>query len=80
MALSASLRQAKADVAAKGMIPWRAYRAKIARALEKAGLKVDYVEAVDAETLVPVTTLAKGAAVLLAVWCGKTRLIDNAIM
>ena len=80
IALSRSLRQAKADVAAKGTIPWRAYRAKIARALEKAGLKVDYVEAVDAETLVPVKTLAKGVAVLLAVWCGKTRLIDNAIM
>jgi pantoate--beta-alanine ligase len=80
VALSASLRQAKADVAEKGTLPWRSYSAKIARALEKAGLKVDYVEAVDAETLVPVKTLAKGVAVLLAVWCGKTRLIDNAIM
>ena len=80
VALSASLRQAKADVAAKGTIPWRACRAKIVKALEMAGLKVDYVEAVDAETLVPVKTLAKGTAVLLAVWCGKTRLIDNAIM
>ena len=80
VALSASLRQAKADVAEKGTLPWRPYSAKIVKALEKAGLKVDYVEAVDAETLVPVTTLAKGAAVLLAVWCGKTRLIDNAIM
>ena len=80
VALSASLRQAKADVAAKGPISWRAYRTKIVKALEKAGLAVDYVEAVDAETLVPVKTLAKGAAVLLAVWCGKTRLIDNAIM
>ena len=74
------LRQAKADVAEKGTLPWRSYSAKIARALEKAGLKVDYVEAVDAETLVPVKALAKGVAVLLAVWCGKTRLIDNAIM
>ena len=80
VALSKALRQAKADVAEKGTLPWRPYGAKIARALEKAGLKVDYVEAVDAETLVPVKTLAKGVAVLLAVWCGKTRLIDNAIM
>ena len=61
-------------------MPWRAYRARIVKALEKAGLVVDYVEAVDAETLVPVKTLAKGVAVLLAVWCGKTRLIDNAVM
>ena len=80
VALSASLRQAKADVAAKVTMPWRAYRARIVKALEKAGLVVDYVEAVDAETLVPVKSLSKGVAVLLAVWCGKTRLIDNAVM
>ena len=80
VALSQSLARAKADVAAKGTMPWRAYRARIAKALEKAGLVVDYVEAVDAETLVPAKSLSKGVAVLLAVWCGKTRLIDNAVM
>ena len=80
VALSQSLARAKADVAAKGTMPWRAYRARIVKALEKAGLVVDYVEAVDAETLVPAKSLSKGVAVLLAVWCGKTRLIDNAVM
>ena len=40
----------------------------------------DYVEAVDAATLAPVKTLAKGTAVLLAAYAGKTRLIDNAIL
>ena len=80
VALSQSLVRAKADVAAKGTMPWRAYRARIVKALEKAGLVVDYVEAVDAETLVPAKSLSKGVAVLLAVWCGKTRLIDNAVM
>ena len=80
VALSQSLARAKADVAAKGTMPWRAYRTRIAKALEKAGLVVDYVEAVDAETLVPAKSLSKGVAVLLAVWCGKTRLIDNAVM
>ena len=49
-------------------------------ALEKAGLRPDYVEAVDAATLAPVKTLAKGAVVLLAAYAGKTRLIDNAVM
>ena len=49
-------------------------------ALEKAGLRPDYVEAVDAVTLAPVKTLAKGTAVLLAAFAGKTRLIDNAVM
>ena len=80
VALSQSLARARADVAAKGTMPWRAYRARIVKTLEKAGLVVDYVEAVDAETLVPVKSLSKGVAVLLAVWCGKTRLIDNAVM
>jgi len=46
----------------------------------KAGLRPDYVEAVDAETLVPVKMLAKGKVVLLAAYAGKTRLIDNIIL
>ena len=48
--------------------------------LESAGLKVDYVEAVDAESLVPVKKIAKGVCVLVAAYCGKTRLIDNVVI
>ncbi len=55
-------------------------RARIGKALEKAGLKVDYVEFVDGETLGPVKTTAKGVCVLLAVFDGKTRLIDNRVL
>ena len=80
LALSRSLAAAKADVAAKGSIRWTTERAKIEKTLTAAGLVVDYIEAVDAETLKPVKTLEKGVAVLLAVYCGKTRLIDNAVM
>ena len=80
LALSQSLFAAQADVQAKTTIPWKAYQAKIVKKLEAAGLKVDYVEAVDGETLEPVKRLAKGVAILLAVYCGKTRLIDNAVM
>ena len=47
--------------------------------LESAGLKVDYVECVDAETLEPRKKVAKGCCVLVAVYCGKTRLIDNRV-
>lgn len=79
-ALSQTLFAAQADVKAKKEIRWATARAKIVRALEQAGLKIDYVEAVDANTLKPVKTLQKGVAVLLAVYCGKTRLIDNAVM
>ena len=50
------------------------------KSLEKDGLQVDYVEIVDAETLDPVKTVQKGNAVLLAVYDGKTRLIDNCLI
>ena len=55
-------------------------RARVAKALEKAGLRVDYVEFVDGETLEPVKATAKGVCVLLAVFDGKTRLIDNRVL
>ncbi len=54
--------------------------AKAAKAIEKAGLKVDYVECVDAETLEPQRRIEKGCCVLVAAYCGKTRLIDNCIV
>ena len=56
-------------------------RAQLVEAQEKLlaahGLAVDYVEAVDADTLKPVKAIRKGVAVLLAAYAGKTRLIDN---
>lgn len=54
--------------------------AAVACALEKAGLRVDYVECVDAETLEPRKKIAKGCCVLVAAYCGKTRLIDNVVV
>lgn len=52
----------------------------IAEAMTKAGLKVDYVECVDAETLEPRKRMVPGTCVLVAAYCGKTRLIDNRII
>jgi len=43
---------------------------------EKNG-QVDYITAVDPNTLQPVKKLKKGALIVLAVYFGKTRLIDN---
>jgi pantoate--beta-alanine ligase len=40
--------------------------------------KLDYVEFFDPETLVPVARVKRGAHMALAVYFGKTRLIDNA--
>ena len=51
-----------------------------AKALERAGLKVDYVECVDAETLEPRRRVEKGCCVLVAAYAGKTRLIDNMLI
>ena len=69
--------RAAARAAGAAGIPWAPRRRRIAAALEHAGMKTDYIEAVDAETLEPVRTLKPGAAVLLAAFAGGTRLIDN---
>jgi pantoate--beta-alanine ligase len=37
----------------------------------------DYVEIVDAETLLPVRSISRNCVLALAVFFGKTRLIDN---
>jgi pantoate--beta-alanine ligase len=39
--------------------------------------RLDYVEVVDAETLTPVEVVSANSVLLLAVFFGKTRLIDN---
>ncbi len=44
------------------------------------GVKTDYVEIVDAESLEPVTPLRNRCLVLIAAYVGKTRLIDNALI
>ena len=58
---------------------WTVQRNRIVRRLESHGLEVDYVEAVDSATLRPVKSIRMGVAVLLAVYDGKTRLIDNRV-
>jgi pantoate--beta-alanine ligase len=39
--------------------------------------RIDYVDVVDAETLQPVEIVRPGSLLALAVFFGKTRLIDN---
>lgn len=45
--------------------------------IQTNGGRIDYLVAVDPDTLRPVTTLKKGTLIALAVFFGKTRLIDN---
>ena len=39
--------------------------------------KIDYIAAVDPDTLEPVTVIREGTLLALAVFVGKIRLIDN---
>jgi pantoate--beta-alanine ligase len=48
------------------------------KVIDEASLaRIDYVELVDAETLQPVEMAGSGSVLVLAVFFGKTRLIDN---
>nr|HPH44948.1 pantoate--beta-alanine ligase [Candidatus Aminicenantes bacterium] len=42
--------------------------------------RIDYVAAVRPENLEPVSALENGTLIALAVWIGRTRLIDNLIV
>ena len=81
LALSRSLMELQKDVRREDELEWRPRRILIVRYLRENGLNVDYVEAVDPETLEPMDVLVHGRTiVLLAVYCGGTRLIDNAFV
>jgi pantothenate synthetase len=43
-------------------------------------VRIDYLEIVDAETLLPLREAATGALVAVAAYVGGTRLIDNTIL
>ncbi len=56
-----------------------AYR-RVLRAVEGAGVEVDYGEVVDPHTLEPVERVTEGAVCAIAARVGRTRLIDNAVL
>ena len=75
-----SLREARQSVAAGNRLASAIIsriRSRIAR--ESSG-RIDYIECVDADTLMPLKRIQGKAIVALAVWFGKTRLIDNIIV
>jgi pantoate--beta-alanine ligase len=79
LALHEALDAAEADYKAGRTDPKRAV-AKIEKALAKACDKVDYVVAVDADSLEPVKKLGPNTLLALAAYVGKTRLIDNHVL
>jgi pantoate--beta-alanine ligase len=75
-----SLQRAREAVRKAGR-PIRAARLKAGLRRFIAGApaaRLDYVEFFDPDTLVPVRSVARGTHMALAVFVGKTRLIDNA--
>jgi pantoate--beta-alanine ligase len=76
LALSRSLFAAS-DRVAGGERDAGALRAGIERDLSSAADRIDYVEIVHPDTLVPVVRAEPGSMALVAAWVGKTRLIDN---
>lgn len=64
--------------AARAGAPIAAVEAEASRHLIAAGFSsIDYIAVRDAETLAPISDLARPARILAAAWLGKTRLIDN---
>lgn len=75
--LSRALRRAKAAVA-NGPVSAKRLERELATLIASAPeSRLDYIEFFDPETLVPVEKVQKGTQVALAVYVGKTRLIDN---
>ena len=73
-----ALQAAKAAVAKKS-IPAARLKKDLQEFLTAAPLgRLDYVEFFDPETLQPVRTVKRGVQMALAVFFGRTRLIDNA--
>jgi pantoate--beta-alanine ligase len=55
-------------------------RRRMAQMIRKKGGKVDYIAVVDKNTLEPVKRLKRGTLIALAVFFGRTRLIDNTLL
>jgi pantoate--beta-alanine ligase len=64
----------------KGLRDPRLAKSKMASMIRRKKGRIDYVAIVDKNTLVPVEKIRKGTLVALAVFFGRTRLIDNTVL
>lgn len=64
----------------RGLRNPRPVLATMKRRIQETGGKIDYIVAVNKDTLQPTDKLKKGTLIALAVFFGKTRLIDNIIL
>ena len=79
LSLSRGLMKLKAEIEA-GRTDLAALLAELRASIEAASGSVDYIEAVDAETLEPVEKISGSMMFPVAVYFGKTRLIDNILV
>ncbi len=80
LSLSRSLRQAKMRIDAGERRPDVILSAMKEMIAAEPLARIDYIEAVDMDTLEPVKEISEGTLIALAVFIGKTRLIDNMIV
>jgi pantoate--beta-alanine ligase len=76
LCLSKSLKLAK-ELYQKGETDPNLLTIAMTNLILKAGGKIDYIAFVNKDTFAPVSQVSKDTRVLLAVYIGKTRLIDN---
>jgi len=74
------LLQTSAEAVSAGTTDVSILHRLIYRGLKHAGMEVEYVEIVDAKTLLPVKKIADETLIAVAVFIGKTRLIDNILI
>ena len=79
LSLSRGLMKLKAEIES-GRTDLAALLAELRASIEAASGSVDYIEAVDAETLEPIEKISGSMMFPVAVYFGKTRLIDNILV
>jgi pantoate--beta-alanine ligase len=80
LVLSRAVRRVEAQVAGGERSSDTLIAAARAVFAEEPQVRVDYVELVDWETLLPVPAAKPGTLFAVAAWVGTTRLIDNAVL
>jgi pantoate--beta-alanine ligase len=77
--LRRSIQKARSTIRKSRKFPAAKMKADLKKFIEREpAARLDYVEFFDPNTLVPVPALKRGVQMALAVFIGKTRLIDNA--
>jgi pantoate--beta-alanine ligase len=80
LALSRSLRKVEQAVA-EGQHAAPLLRDVLLQELQAAdGVRVDYAEIIDSQSLEPVSDVGSGVLIAVAAWVGSTRLIDNVLI